>query len=408
MTPSTWIFRFVAVALVGVACSTGTRSTSTGDASGGKSSREVGGTGHSDTGASDAGGAGTGEAGFPSAVGGTAGTGGTTGCPAPINLGVRFVGRVDGCETDAVRFAWSGTGFVAGFNGTGLSVRLRGKPNQFTLLVDGVLSPTVVSQNGDQTYVLATGLAAGDHELALYRRTEASFGATSLLGITVESGQLGVPPPAPERLIEVVGDSISCGYGDEGTSPCTLSADTENHYLTYGALLARSCGAELSTVAYSGKGVARNYAGDLTDLLPQLYERAVPTEKRSVWRFLPQAQLVVVNLGTNDFSTNFDPTESEFVTAYQSLLGVIRSHYPNAYILCTVGPMLGGTDLTAKARPLIAAAVQARRTAGDVQVEAYELTTTNPNPGCDSHPNLSTHAAMADELATKVKAVLGW
>jgi lysophospholipase L1-like esterase len=390
MTPSNRIFRLVALALaltlalVGVACSTGSRTTSTGDGRGGKSSREVGG------------------------AGGTAGTAGTTGCPAPIDLGVRFVGRVDGCEADAVRFAWSGSGFVAGFNGTGLAVRLRGKPNQFTLLVDGVLLPTVVTQNGDQMYVLATGLPAADHEVALYRRTEASFGATSVVEITVESGQLGAPLPAPERLIEVVGDSISCGYGDEGTSPCSFSADTENHYLSYGAILARSFGADLSTVAWSGKGVASNYGGNKTDLIPQLYERAIPTEKRSVWNFVSQPQLVIINLGTNDFSTNFDPTETEFVTAYQGLLGVIRSHYPDAYILCTVGPMLIGTDLTAKARPFIAAAVEARRTAGDIDVEAFELTTANPNPACDSHPNLLTHAAIADELAAKVKSVLDW
>lgn len=136
--------------------------------------------------------------------------------------------------------------------------------------------------------------------------------------------------------------------------------------------------------------------------------RVVPTEKRSLWNFGPQAQLVLLNLSTNDFSANTDPTEAAFVVGFEALLTNIRSKYPAAYILCTVGPMLTGTDLTAKARPYIAAAVAARRAAGDLNVEAYEMTTPNPNPGCDSHPNLLTHQAMALELETKVRAVLGW
>jgi lysophospholipase L1-like esterase len=339
---------------------------------------------------------------------GMVGSGGAIGCAAPIDLGVKFVGRVDGCEADAVRFAWSGSGYVAAFNGTGLSVHMRGKANQFTVIADGELLPTLVTQDGDQTYLLTSALPTGEHQVEVYRRTEASFGPTSVVGFTVADGQLSSVPAASARLIEVVGDSISCGYGDEGTAPCSFTADTENHYLSYGALLAREVGAELSTVAWSGKGVASNFQGNKMDLIPQIYERAIPTEKRSIWGFVPQPQLVIINLGTNDFSTNFDPSETEFVTAYQDLLAKIRSHYPSAYVLCTVGPMLSGADLTAKARPFIAEAVQARRTAGDTNVEAYEMVTLNPDPACDSHPNLLTHAAMATELAAKVKPILGW
>jgi lysophospholipase L1-like esterase len=340
---------------------------------------------------------------------GAGGNAGATGCPAPIDLGVRFVGRYDGCVANVVRFAWSGSGFVARFDGTGLGVQLRGPTNYFTVLVDGALQPTLITvNNADQTYPLAIGLAAGEHVVELYRRTEASSGATSVVAVTVESGQLLAPPAAPARLIEVVGDSISCGYGNEGTAPCGFTQDTENHYLSYGALLARSLGAELSTVAWSGKGVVVNFGGGGNELIPLVYERVVPTEKRSLWNFVPQAQLVVVNLGTNDFSANTDPTEAAFVAGYTALLANVRSKYPAAYILCTNGPMLSGTDLTAKARPYIAEAVAARRAAGDLNVEAYEMTTPNPTPGCDSHPSLLTHQAMATELEAKVRPVLGW
>ena len=412
-----------AFALVLAACSDGKNDSS------GQGGRSTGGTstvggssanaGATNAGATNAGGAasagatsagGTTNAGIGgSLTGGTTGAAGATGCPAPIDLGVRFVGRYDGCVPTMVRFAWSGSGFVARFNGTGLGAALRGQTNQFTVIVDGVLQPKLVTvNNAEQTYALATGLTAGEHVVELYRRTEASFGATGVAAITVEGGNLLPPPAAPTRLIEVVGDSISCGYGNEGTLPCAFSADTENHYLSYGALLARGLDAELSTVAWSGKGVVSNYGGGANELMPLVYDRVVPTEKRSIWNFVPQPQLVVVNLSTNDFSANTDPTEEAFVNGYVGLLTNIRSKNPNAYILCPVGPMLSGADLTAKARPFIAKAVAARRTAGDTKVEAYELTTANPSPGCDYHPNLATHQAMATELAAKVKPVLSW
>src|SRR5688572_16677462 len=64
--------------------------------------------------------------------------------PDPTAIpGVRFVGRIDGTDPAGYRFAWSGSGFLAAFNGTSASVELSDSgQNQFTVLVDGVLQPT--------------------------------------------------------------------------------------------------------------------------------------------------------------------------------------------------------------------------------------------------------------------------
>jgi hypothetical protein len=66
---------------------------------------------------------------------GTTGSGGTAGftaCPIP-DMGVRFVGRVDGCDANAVRYAWSGSGFVARFSGTGVTAQLLDRANHHTV-----------------------------------------------------------------------------------------------------------------------------------------------------------------------------------------------------------------------------------------------------------------------------------
>jgi hypothetical protein len=89
------------------------------------------------------------------------------------------------------------------------------------------------------------------------------------------------------------------------------------------------------------------------------------------------------------------------------MLTTLRERYPLAMILCTIGPLLSGNDL-ALARGNISAAVAARAAAGDRAVWVDELAPDNPSPGCDYHPSLATHAAMASELVPVVSAALGW
>lgn len=373
------------------------------------------GCGSSSTRTANTGGAGSGgstNAGGASSTGGASnagsGAGGANACVTAPDLKVHWVGRVDGCDTRGARYAWSGSGFIGRFMGTGVSVHLIDAANQHTVLIDGQLMPTLKTQAGDAVYPLAADLEAGEHTFEMYRRTEASFGDTIVASFEVTGGDLLSPPSAPARHIEVIGDSISCGYGDEGTLPCSFSADTENHYLAYPSLLARSLEAELSTVAWSGKGVIFNYNGDRLYPMPTQYNLTVPDDKKNPWSFAWKADAVVINLGTNDYSTSSDPSDTMFVDAYKLLLERVRTVYPDAFVLCTVGPLLTGSDL-ATARKNIAAAVDARKAAGDTKLKAYEMKTTNGMPpGCDYHPNLATQAAMASELETELRADLGW
>lgn len=320
---------------------------------------------------------------------------------------VRFVGRVISNAPGTATYAWSGAGFVARFRGTGAAVRLRDDKNEHQVIIDGKPVERLVTRATQERYVLAEGLAPGEHQLEVYRRTEALFGATQFLGLEILQGELLQNAPLPTRRIEIVGDSISCGYGNEGTAPdCPFTAGTENHYLSYGALLARSLGASVSTVAWSGRGVVKNYDGGPGEKMGLLYERTlpeVPTKSESV---SADFDAVIVNLGTNDFSTEPDPEEREFVAAYVDLLKKIRFSSPKALILCTVGPMLGGEDL-AKAERAIAKAVEKLKSQGDAKVIVHQMKTDNQNPGCDWHPGLATHQRMADELALPLKAGLG-
>jgi lysophospholipase L1-like esterase len=374
-------------------------------AGGGAGAQSNGGSGNGGKGGSSSGNGGSsaGSGGSPSGNGGSPDGGITAGPPA-----VRFVGRFDKAPAAGPKFAWSGSGIIARFSGTQVGINLGGG-QQYTALVDGVLKPKLIPGGG--TSSIATGLSAGPHLVEIYRRTEANQGDAQFLGFDFGAGTLLSPPPTPDRRLEVIGDSITCGYGDEGADMnCSFTADTENHYLSYEAITARTLGADLITTAWSGKGVVCNYGDDPTSCthpFPEYYDKTLPDQGNSPWDFSSwQPQAVVINLGTNDFSTSQDPSEAEFTTAYESFLQHIRSKYADALILCTVGPLLGGTDL-ATAKDYIAKAVLAL---GDAKVKTFDLAQTDPADGygCDWHPSLKTHQKMADQLTAELKAQLGW
>ena len=321
---------------------------------------------------------------------------------------VRFVGRVERDAAGHARYAWSGAGLTACFRGTGAVVLLRDDKNEHQVVLDGRPVSTLPSRQGQERYVLVEGLPLAEHRVELYRRTEALFGVTQFLGFEVLGGELLADTFQPRRRMELVGDSISCGYGNEGTSTdCPFSASTENHYLAYGSVLARKLEAELSTVAWSGRGVVKNYDGGPGAVLGDLYDRVLPESTSSRWQPEQSKDIVVVNVGTNDYSTEPDPAEQVFVEGYLALLGKLRHNNPTAFILCTVGPMLGGQDLE-RAEASIQRAVEQRKSNGDRRIGMHRMRTPNENPGCDWHPNLATHQRMADELEGVLRTTLGW
>lgn len=322
---------------------------------------------------------------------------------------VHFVGRFahDGA---VATFAWSGSGIIAAFSGTEVAVQFEdGGSNEFTVLIDGASQPTLSMDPGANKYPLAQGLEDGRHVVELYRRTEASQGSTTFQGFDFgPNGTLLAPPPVKARRIEIIGDSITCGYGNEGAdTSCTFSPETENHYLTYGAIAARTLEAELSTIAWSGKGIVYNYDTDTNNPMPTLYNRTLPDDAASRWDFSTKPNAVVINLGTNDYSTDGDPSTEQFRDAYLGLLQQVRDGAPNAFILCTVGNMLGGEDLDA-ARAGIGAAVDSFKASGDTNIAAWDMNVANDDPGCDWHPNIQSHALMAEALVAELESHLNW
>ena len=323
--------------------------------------------------------------------------------------GVRFIGRFDTSDPTGPKFAWSGSAMRARFTGTAIRVKLGGAANQFAVVIDGGATTVLKKASGATTHALASGLSPGEHEVLVHRRTEAFFGDSQFLGFEIDGGALLPPPPARTRRLEIIGDSITCGYGNEGKDQyCSFTADTENHYLTYGALAARSLSADIHVQAWSGIGMYRNNDGATTGTMPERWARTLPQSSTSTWdtsKYLPHA--VIINLGTNDFAKG-DPGKP-FETAYLTFVRRVRKAYPDAWILPAAGPMMGGGDL-ASLRTYLNNVIATLKAEGDTKLALVDFPTqvAADGFGCDWHPSLGTNAKMAKVLETMLVAKLAW
>jgi lysophospholipase L1-like esterase len=373
-------------------------------------------------GASDAGGPSTGadgESGEPDSTvgsdgaseGGSPDAGGEDAGPPAI----RYIGRFDMSDPTNPTAEWSASAMEARFAGTSVSARLGGNGNYFEIVLDGVVQSTPVLATGASSYSLATGLDAGTHDILVFRRDEAFDQPTQFGGFDFgNAGRLLPPPASPPRRIEVIGDSISAGYGDECTNASgSFMAATENEYIAYGPLTARALGADIHVVAWSGKGMYRNIDGTTTETMPILWQRTIPTDTTSTWdpkTWIPDA--VVINLGTNDFNAAYRDPSAQYQATYLQFVTTLRGVYPDAYIFNCVGPMIGGTEyMTVKTA--ITNVISMRAAAGDTRLKLVEFMTQDcrgdgSGCGCASHPNAAEHQAMATILETAMRTALGW
>jgi lysophospholipase L1-like esterase len=340
---------------------------------------------------------------------------------APSDPGIRFVGRWDTSDPELPRSAWPAAAFAFRFTGTAAGLVLEDSVlsddtpdgDWLAISLDGRDLPPVALSRGRRTYGIARGLAPGTHAIAVAKRTEAGVGTIGLVGIALDPGaSLGPLPEPPGRVVEIVGDSISTGFGIDGESAdCPFSAATEDATRTYGALAARELGADVWIAAWQGKGVLRNNDPDDADTLPRWYERLRPGDPDSVHTYGAHPDVVVLNIGTNDFA-HTAPPGAEFYAAYAAFVARLRALHPGALLVLALGPLLrdeaDGGVLTL-ARDAIGATLADRREQGDEMIEMIEfMSDPADGVGCQGHPNGVAHRRMADELMLLLEAKLGW
>lgn len=341
----------------------------------------------------------------------------------PSSAAVRYLGRVNPATKE---LSWPGTGVSFAFTGTSATIGLASVSgtNSVDLVIDGG-APIFISNIAGTGISTPAGLSQGTHTVVLRKRSESQYGSIFLGGITT-NGALAAAA-IPTRQIEIIGDSITVGYGLDGTNPCTNSAAVEDNPKTYGALAATALHADYSMVAWSGKGLIRNIATgspDTSPLIPQLYTRYGANDADNSYPF-PAAwspDAVVINLGTNDFSylawdasgqsyKARDPINaSAYADGMVQFVQSIQTHYPHAHFFLVTSPMLSDNYPTAAdaQKTTQTNALKDAVTRLGAKAHLVDWPTQGSDVGCDYHPNAATNAAAGEILRKAIAAALGW
>jgi lysophospholipase L1-like esterase len=270
--------------------------------------------------------------------------------------------------------------------------------DRLRVLIDGTEKAVLAgTPRADMTIA---GLPAGDHVVRLEKQSETQGGSDTFYGFFPADGATPLPAPPPRaRQIEFIGDSYTVGYGNTSqTTQCTPAEihDRTDSQRAFGPLAARALGADYRVIAYSGFGMVRNYDGGVPgSSLPALFDRAIPGESatrddRPGWVPL----VIVVNLGTNDFSTPLPageawPDEAALRDAYRrryvDFIRTLHARDPRARFIL-MGSERFFADVTQVARTLGANGIS-RVTPIAFTGLAYSA--------CDSHPSLADDEALS-------------
>ena len=325
---------------------------------------------------------------------------------------VRFVGRTAAGSGDgSVRFDWSGVYAETELDGRALAMRLSdtGK-SYFDIFVDGKHAQKIKSQGTDTIVTIADGLSRGVHKIAIRKCTEGETGMTTIHEFILPKGGTMTAAKPRGRHIEFIGNSLSAGFGTEGKNPREpFSPESENCNLAYSTIVPRYFDADYTIIAHSGRGAVRNYGDSVRVSRNAMRHKFLQTfdEDTTVrWSFDGyRPDLVVINLGANDFSTEPHPYRREFVDAYSEIIDSIMAKYGAETPILSVMPYAIDTQI----EPMFADILQ-RNSKANIHFIRMPVDYINwdSDRGAVWHPNYQGQKKMAMLIIPYVATITGW
>ena len=151
----------------------------------------------------------------------------------PTDAHIQYAGRISFTNPERPAFNFPGVQIAAAFEGTSLRMLAKPKSGYFMAQIDKA-EPFKVAFRGDRDSLvtLATALPDGVHTVKLMYVIEGYEFFPEFWGFVLDKGKKLVDAPAlPSRKIEFIGNSITCGYGNEGLKKEEhFDYANENHY----------------------------------------------------------------------------------------------------------------------------------------------------------------------------------
>ena len=262
---------------------------------------------------------------------------------------------------------------------------------------------------------------SGKHTVKVLKVSECPQNNVTIEEIRVDSDKI-TPSENGSHTIEFIGDSITCGYGVDGGLKETFVTSTEDGTKTYAYKTGEYFNADISCVSYSGCGAVSGYTnGDnpnTQNLMKDFYELTGhswdwykplnTTIDNYKWSFDEIPELIVINLGTNDYSytKNNSDKKKQFRTAYKELIEMVRKNNPGSEILCVLGLM--GNDLYGDIETVVA---EYKKDTSDKKINCCEIDNIDSAAdgfGTDYHPKEASHERAAKTLIKEIIKLYGW
>lgn len=327
-----------------------------------------------------------------------------------------YVGRISFANPEKPTWDYPGAQIHCVFNGTSVRMLTKANSGYFMIELDNQKPFKVESTPTDSLVLIAENLPDKQHRLTIIYCMEGLLRHPAFYGLYLDANRtLAERPQLPTRRIEVIGNSITCGFGIEGDgSEKEFSYSQENAYMGYAARTARALNAQWQLVSRSGIGVYRNNNGNVNgdkSVMPAYYPFTLFTTSGEKWDFSRyQPDVVCVNLGTND--TTYPNYKVPLLTkAFCQFLQTLRTHYPNAKIVLLTGSMLKADSKRLQdLKQAEDEAVADAKKRGDNEVYRLDFTPADGSLGWGTfrHPSMRQHELMANELTTYLKHIMNW
>ena len=268
-----------------------------------------------------------------------------------------------------------------------MRVKTTGSP-KYSVFIDGKLYGTVEFVSGTKNYDIAEGLTEGMHNVRLVKMTDVES-VESFIRISV-NGLLTDRPADKKYFVEIVGDSITCGYG-LGTKGNTFDNDAVQ---SWAYLLAQKRGWDYSLVSVGGIGVAasteRHEGREMGDLYPYTFYKDTKTEYTTERK----ADLVIIALNTNDNGRTSQFTQSDYEAKVKELVAAVKKVHGDDVTIAWVSQLMfasGTCDTWVR---------EVFRDLGGEAAGYYCLSGTPDSKGQNSHPTSAGQAKNASIIDT--------
>lgn len=300
-------------------------------------------------------------------------------------------------------YQWPGTYFEAAFSGRAAYFKTGPGDVILHIVIDG--RPPIPLVKPAPGIYCVSGLTKAAHHIRVDVVTESQAAPHTFSGFALPPREKPLDPPHRARQIEFIGDSHTVGYGN--TSPTRDCSGQDRVWSTtdssqaFGPLVAVHYDADDQINAISGHGIVRNYNGFPGDPVPVAYPWVLFDKKNlyadSHWR----PQVIVLALGTNDFSTPLNPGEpwktraalhADYEAAYLRFLESLRAANPHAFFILWATDKADGEIASEESK-----VVDDWKAAGETRVVFL------PVPGlqftaCNWHPSLADDRTIAADL----------